>query len=434
MTVIGRASAAAAGALDRPWPEVGRELGVDYVVQGSVRRDERRAQVSIRVGRVADGQIVSTRPFDAELDDAVGVESRLAESISAEVRVQLADRPGEPPARPVDPDAQAALLEGRHFLRQRTAAGVEQARTAFERAIARAPGFARAYVGLAQTHANFMMGTRLASEARTQARAAVAQALALDDRLAEAHAMLAVLQCADWQFAEAERSLRWAVALDPVDSSARHWLAMFPLVVSGRYEEALVQLRRAKQLDPLSLIINADIGGVYLMTRQFDRAVTQCTESLRLDPHFARAHLYLGMARAALGRHDAAIVALETAHRLDRTPWTRAWLGHAYGTAGRTSDAEALLNSLVSDLDVSEGESPFLVGVVHAGLGKVDEALAWFDRAMVTRSFWVTTLGAFPAFDALRADPRFGGLLDRIRDSAWPGDGAEMRTRPSSAQ
>jgi Flp pilus assembly protein TadD len=95
---------------------------------------------------------------------------------------------------------------------------------------------------------------------------------------------IAVLQCADWQFAEAERSLRWAVALDPVDSSARHWLAMFPLVVSGRYEEALVQLRRAKQLDPLSLIINADIGGVYLMTRQFDRAVTQCTESLRLDP------------------------------------------------------------------------------------------------------------------------------------------------------
>ena len=134
---------------------------------------------------------------------------------------------------------------------------------------------------------------------------------------------------------------------------------MFPLVVSARFEEALDELRRA-QSDPIRCrcIISADIGGVLCMTRQYERAITQCTDSLRLDPHFARAHVYLGWARAALGRGDAAVIALETAARLDRSPWTRAWLGHAYGRAGRIAEARDVIRQVQELAGDSPGELP----------------------------------------------------------------------------
>jgi tetratricopeptide (TPR) repeat protein len=195
---------------------------------------------------------------------------------------------------------------------------------------------------------------------------------------------------------------------------------MFPLVASGRYEEALEELRRASRLDPLSLIIRADIAGVYCMTRQFERAITQCTQSLHLDPHFARAHVYLGWARAALGRHDAAVVALETAARIDRTPWTRAWLGHVYGAAGRLRQALQVAESLLDEPETERTERPFFLGVVYAGLADVDAALAWFDRAIEGRSLWAAGLDALPGLDGLRSDRRFHSLLRRIRMAVWP--------------
>jgi tetratricopeptide (TPR) repeat protein len=273
-------------------------------------------------------------------------------------------------------------------------------------------------VGVAHSHLYYVMGHGPTTAALASARAAIDRALALDDRLAEAHSVLAVLQSADWQFAEAERSLRWAIALNPNEPSPRHWLAMFPLLVAGRFEEALDSLHRAHRLDPLSLIINADIGGVLCMTGQHERAITQCTESLRLDPHFARAHVYLGWARAALGRHDAAVVALETAARIDRTPWTRAWLGHGYGTAGRTEAATAVLREFLEAPEARRQDLRFFIAVVYAGLGDRDTALAWLARAVDERSFWAAGLGALPAFTGLRADPRFAALVERIRSQS----------------
>ena len=423
LTVIGHSSAVAAHEAGRPWAALGRELDADYVVLGSVRRDA-RVQVSVQLCRVSDAQVAATRTFGADATDAAGVEETLAEAIATDVQVRLSES-ATPAVPPVPPEAHNALLEGRYFLRLRTADGIAKARAAFERAVAVAPDLARAHVGLAHCHAFFIMGSLPSAEGRADGFAAITRARQLDDRLAEAHAVLAVLECSEWRFRDAERSLRWSIALDPNDPHPRHWLAMFPLVASERYEEALEQLRLARRLDPLSLIISADIAGVYCMTRQFERAVTQCTASLHLDPNFARAHVYLGWARAGLGRHDAAVVALETAARLDASAWTRAWLGYAYGAAGRAADAHSVLETLHRP-HAGHGELPFLVGVVHAGLGDVDEALEWFERAVDERSYWVSSLAAFPALDRLRADRRFETLLRRIRDAAWPDPGGTL--------
>jgi tetratricopeptide (TPR) repeat protein len=411
-------SAAAGG---KPLADMARDLDVDHIVRGSVRRDERRVQVTVHLARPPDEDPQWSATFEADAPGLLEVQQRLATAIARQVQVQLVHDAGAPAPRPVDPAAHAALLEGRHFLQKRTADSVRKALAAFEGAVAREPDLARAHVGLAHCHAFHLMGHGSKAEALARARAAVDRALALDDRLAEAHTVLAVLQCADWQFAAAERSFRWAIALDPNAPGARHWLAMFPLVASGRFEEALAELRRARRLDPLSLIISADIAGVYCMTRQFERAVTQCTASLHLEPAFARAHVYLGWARVGLGRHDAAVIALETAARLDVTPWTRAWLGHAYGAAGRAADARGILRGFLEGPDADRGESPFFAGVVATGLGDADQALASFERAVDQRSLWVATLAALPPLDGLRGDRRFDALLQRIREAAWPG-------------
>jgi TolB-like protein/tetratricopeptide (TPR) repeat protein len=420
LIVIGRASAASVRRGGRPWPEVSRQLDVDYVVRGSVRRSGGRVRASVQLARGADEGLAWTVTVDVDGAGVQQVQQGLAGAIADRVRVRLSERPAATPPQSIDADAHAALLEGRHFLRQRTASSMVKARAAFERALAIEPRFARAYVGAAHSHAFALAGMGPRNEALARAQALVDRALSLDDRLAEAHAVLGVLQSAGWCPADAERSFRWAIALDPSEPSARHWLAMFPLVMSGRYEEALEELRRARRLDPLSLIIGADIGGVYCMTRQFERAITQCTACLHLDANFARAHVYLGWARLALGRHDAAVVALETAARLDRSPWTMAWLGHAYGTAGRADEARAVLRDLADGADTGPGERPFFVGVVHAGIGQVDDALRSFERAVAERSFWVACLEALPTLDGLRSDARFQTLARCIRLAAWP--------------
>lgn len=418
LAVIGPTSARTAQREGRTTGDVGRDLGADYVIQGSVRRDDRRAQVTVQLAQVHDDTPQWTGVFDAEGSGLSNIQHSLAAAITAQIQAQITQEPGSP-ARPADPIAHAALLEGRYFFRQRTVDSVQKALASFERALAVQPDYPRALVGVARCLAFHLMGHPHRVDSLRQARQAVTRALDLDDRLAEAHSVLAVLQCADWRFADAERSLRWAVALDPNDPEARHWLAMFPLVASERFDEAIEELWRAHRLDPLSLIISADIAGVYCMTRQFDRAVTQCTECLRLDPRFARAHTYLGWARIGLGRHEAAVIALETAARLDTSPWTQAWLGHAYAVAGRESDARAVLTDLRDAPIVGGDEHPFFEGVVYAGLRDADNALASFTEAVNRRSFWIAAIGALPALDGLRLDPRFGGLLERIGAEAW---------------
>ena len=214
LTVIGRASASAIGASDRPWAAAARRLGVDYAVRGSVRREGDRTRVSVQLIRLLDEASEWTEAFEAGRTGAFEARHELAEAIAGHLRVQLAERATTTPARSIDPDAHAAFLEGRHFLRTRTADGMAKAAGAFERAIAINPAYAPAHVGLAHSRAFALMSGRSKAAALASARASVDRALALDDGLAEAHAALALLQSADWKFAEAERSLRWAIALE----------------------------------------------------------------------------------------------------------------------------------------------------------------------------------------------------------------------------
>jgi TolB-like protein/Flp pilus assembly protein TadD len=422
LAVIARASAMSYRTSSKRWAEIGRELAVDYVLQGSVRRACGRVRISVQLARVSDQCLLWATSYDAEIHDILWLQEGLAEAATQQIHVRLVPSSRQQPERAIDPDAWAAYLKGRYYWSKRSSDGIDKAMRAFEDAVARAPAFARAHVGLARCHATFVMGLRPRSGAEPLARAAVGRALDLDDRLAEAHATLGLLQSADWDFTAAERTLRWAGALDPNDPGARHWLAMFPLVVAGRFDEALDELRRAQQLDPLSLIVSADMAAIFYLTSQFDRAIAQCGRVLDRDPHFARAHLYRGWALAAKGQTDTAVDAVQAAVRIDGSPWTMAWLGYTCALAGHRAEAARILEHQLRLIEPGRGESSYLVAVVYSGLGEVDAAVTWFERAFAERSFWLSCIGRFPAFDELRQNARFQDLLRRTRAATWPSD------------
>jgi TolB-like protein/lipoprotein NlpI len=416
LAVIARGSAMPYKASSKGVAAIGRELAVDYVLQGSVRRTGTRARLSVQLARVSDAFVSWSTSYEVEARDSLRLQERVAQHAIRQIRSRLVPSGQTTQGESVDPEAHAAFLRGRYFLSKRTADGLRRALKAFEEAAARAPDMARAHVGLAQCHTSSLAGlTPLRSGNEALARAAVARALEVDDHLADAHALLGLMRAAAWDFAAAERALRWAIALDPNDPGPRHWLAMFPLAVAGRFDEALEELTRARQLDPLSLIVHSDMAAVFYLNREFDRAIAQCGTTLDLDPHFARAHLYRGWAWAATGQAKKAAAAIQAAYQHDDSPWTLAWLGYARAIAGERVKAADILQRLLRRIESGRGGSPYVVALVYAGLGEIGAAVTWFERAFAERSFWLPFVGHFAAFDGLRHDRRFELLLRRVR-------------------
>ena len=247
-----------------------------------------------------------------------------------------------------------------------------------------------------------------------KARTAALAALALDDGLAEAHAVMAsVLKVCDWNWAGAEREYSRAVELNPNDASAHHWYADF-LSALGRSDEALHQIRLAQQNDPLSLRIKVELAWNSCMARDYVRSIEDARLTLEMEAACASAHLMLGLAQAQAEQSDAAIAAFRTAsERSARNPAAIAALGHALAGAGERSEALALLDELTTR--AARGYvSPYCNALLHAGLGDADSALAYLRQALEVHDFWLVWVAREPRFDILRGDPRFWDIADRI--------------------
>jgi serine/threonine-protein kinase len=245
------------------------------------------------------------------------------------------------------------------------------------------------------------------------ARAAVRRSLELDDSLSEAHATLGALESLDSNLQAAEKAFRRAITLDPNDPTAHHWYAMHCLVDLGRFDDALVELRAAQALDPLALIVLADVAAVLYLMREPGRALEQCRRVLALDPSFARAHVYGGLVHAERGNFGEAVSAFETASRFDGSPWTTGWLGYGCGKAGRRAEAERVLADL-RRMSQSGIEVAFQEALVQTGLGEREQALESLERALTERSLGFSVARYFPVFDDMRDDRRFQRLVARI--------------------
>ena len=276
------------------------------------------------------------------------------------------------------------------------------------------PTYALAYAGLADAYADASGVYLSASEAMPRVRAAAEHALRLDANLAEAHAMLGFIKgTQDWRWAEAEQELQRTIALRPSYARA-HEAYGHILMMQGRADEAIAAMTRARNLDPLSDLINASLGWFYYLARRDQEALAWSRRLVALDPKLVAAHYNLGMVYEQMGRYREAVAAFQEAKNLDPTNWpTSALLCHDYASSGDRRRAEQLLPELTQQA-MRGSLDPVWIGLIYAALGDKERSFVWLEKAYRARSDNLLFLKVDPKFDSLRSDPRFSDLMKRL--------------------
>ena len=420
LRVLARSSTWKYKRAERDIGQLRRELGADYVLEGSLRRASERVRVTAQLVQVDDQSQVWAETYERDFRDVLILQSEVAEAVARTIAVTLTPdaQARLARARPVRSEAYQNYLRGRFFGNRRTEAALKQALGYFQKAIAADPGYAPAYSGLADSYSSLgaasIVGGLPPRQAMPQAKAAALKALQIDGTLAEAHTSLAMVHLLyDWDWAACEKEFRRAIELDPNYTTAHHWYShcLLPL---GRTEESLAESKRALELEPLQLVVGLHLGWHYLYARQYDQALEQFRKTLELDPAFPQTQRLAAWAYLQKGMHSEAIAALRAAlNSVEQNPQIEGELGHALAMAGRRAEALATLDHL-GHLSATRYVSPYSIALVHAGLGDRDQALAWLDKAYVERSDYMPYLRLEPMLDGLRSDHRFAALVGRV--------------------
>jgi TolB-like protein/DNA-binding winged helix-turn-helix (wHTH) protein/Tfp pilus assembly protein PilF len=416
MGVIARTSVMHYKDSHTPLDQIGRELNVQYVLEGSVRRDAERVRITAQLIQVKDQTHVWARQYDRELKDLLPLEAEVAHEIADEIQLTFDSRKQAGSQASVQPqsfEGYDLYLKGLYFFNKRTTPDLQEAIKYFQQATAKDPSYARAYAGLAQGYAILSVySSQPEAEFLPKARAAAAKALEIDPNSSEAHtAMALIVQNHDWDWQTSEKEFRRAIELNPNDATAHHWYAEH-LMWRGRFEEALEQSERAHQLDPLSLIIAADNGAILYFARKYDAAIEKWHSVQEMDPGFLRAHLIVG-AYVEKGMFADALAVNEKLRPLmpDDAYWL--WSAYIHGRAQQKPEAQRAIQEL-QKIEQSKPVDPMSFAQAFAGMGDKDQALAWLEKAYARRSNGLTSLKVDPAFDLLRGDQRFKDLLRRI--------------------
>jgi len=405
-------------------PQIAKQLGVANILEGSVQKVAGQVRVNVQLINATTDAHLWAESFDRKLTDIFAVESDIATTIAETLQAKLTGSEKRAiAAQPTEnSEAHEFYLKGRYFWNKRTANDLKTAITYFQKAIDKDPNYALAYAGLADSYALLPdFGAGSPQESFSPARIAAKKALALDDTLAEAHTSLAqVLYSYDLDFDGSIREFRRAIELNPNYATAHHWLGVGPLIRSGRFDEAIVEGKLAVELDPLSLINNADLGNDYFLARRYDEAIEQVRRTLEMDPGFYSAYLALGQALEMKGARDAAIEEYQKARALNDDPSILALLGHAYASSGNKTEAVKILGQL-QELSKQRYVSAYSLAIVYLGLGDKEEALRWLEKSYQDRAG--TDIGSIkidPLLDPLRGDPRFEALVAKVSSTQNP--------------
>jgi serine/threonine-protein kinase len=397
--------------------KVGQEMNVRTVLTGRLSQRAETLTIGMELVNAADGARLWGAQYNPKLTDVMTVQSEIAKRVSEKLRLVLT---GEQERRLTkrytqNPDAHQLYLKGRYQLEKYTEAGIKQGLAYFQQAVDLDPNYALAYVGQADAYFNLSSTLSPPEEAMPRARGAALRALQLDETLAEAHAILATIKkSSDWgQWEESERAFQRAIELNPSYASAHNEYGAF-LVVLGRFEEALVEMKRAQELDPLSPFFRVGVVWPLLFGRQYDQAIDQLQKIIAWNPDFVNAHLNLGWAYAYKGRYDEAIAALQQAKALDKRWDISAALGYAYAKAGNRDEAQKVLGEL-QERAKREHVSHCGFAMIQVGLGEKDEAFAALQNAYAAREDHLLLLKVDPFYDDLRSDPRCTALLRRLQ-------------------
>ena len=350
--------------------------------------------------------------------DVIAVQQEIAQEISRNLRLKLssAEQSRLGNLHTANAEAYELYLKGRFYWNKRTGEALKQSVDYFNQAIEKDPNYALAYVGLADANIVipfFSVGS--AQDCYPRAKAAAKRALEIDDQLAEAHtAMAAVLMDYDWNLPESNKEFERAIELNPNYANAHHWYARENLTIMGQFDKALAEMRRAQELDPLSLIINANYGKAYFNARRYDEAIQQLRKTIEIDQGFFVAHHYLGSAYAMKGDYADALAEYKKAHELNEyDPHVIALIGRLYAVTGNRAEALKTLAQLKS-IAAERYVADYSIALVYAALGEKDQAFALLEKSYRDHTVDMLTLYYDPLIDNLRSDPRFADLLRRV--------------------
>lgn len=417
LSVIARTSVMRYKNSNKPVRTIAHELGVKYVLEGSVRTSPSGYRIAAQLIRADDEAPVWSDEYDRPAGDLVSLEEYVARKVADEIQVQLVPQnPAEPhPAHAVNSDAYVYYLQGRFSFNMRAGGSMIDAVNSFDQAIRQDPNFASAYAGLADAYSNLAFyGFAPEAEAVPKAREAALKATQLDDTLAEGHASLGYIYFIwDWDWSAAEHEFQRAIALNDNYAPAHHWYALY-LTAMGRRAEALSQIQQAHELDPLSSIVTTASAYLDYFAGRNDEAVAKCESVIEQDPKFMVASTVLGLAREAQGKYPEAISAFRRAIELsaNRPATYLDNLGHAYGVSGQRAKAQEILDELSGAAKSGSASEAYSVATL-IGLGQKDRALAAMDKNFAKGNLTLVWLKVDPRFDALRADPRYQALLQR---------------------
>jgi serine/threonine-protein kinase len=419
LRVISRTSSMRYKDSEQSLREIAKELGVATLLEGSVRWEGDNVRITAQLIDGETDEHIWAENYDRELTSVFAIQSDVAQQIAAALEATLSpdelERIERTPTE--DVEAYAVYLRGRFHLNRRNLEGYNRSIHYFEQAVERDPNFALAYVGLADTYALLeLWHYRPPGATMPRAEAAALRALQIDDNLAEAHTSLAAVKhWYRWDWAGAETEYKRAIELNPNYSAAHHWYAFF-LRDMGRLTEAAVEIERAQQLDPLSLIINTNVGLIkYYHAGEYDEAIEAINKVLEMDPNFFPAHERLALVYEAAGRYDLA--AAEHVRAYVVGGWITAEEGAAWQKAFDQSGWRDFIEWHLSRMLEGSADSfthPYDVAVQYAKLGQNDEAFAWLDKAHEIRASELTTLAQSPWLDNLKADPRFDELVRKV--------------------
>jgi tetratricopeptide (TPR) repeat protein len=417
--VIARTSIIRYKGLTKPVVEIGRELNVGAVLEGSVRVAGKKLRITAQLIDAGTEEHLWSETYDRNLEDAFSIQSEIAKRIARALKVRVLQSETlrlEKKATGI-PEAYSLYLKGRHSLNTRTEKGLKDAIQEFESSIKRDPKFALAYTGLADAYsilASYSLEYVPPKEGFPKAKTAAEKALSLDDHLAEAHASLGLVKFYyEWDWNGAEAEFKKALELNPGYAQAHQYYADF-VKSFGRFDEALDEMKKALTLDPLSYSINTGIGHVLYLSRQYDLAIDQYRKVVESDPSFVPARLWFGRPYLQKGMFKEAIEQVEEAVKLSHeTTVSLATLAQAFAAAGRIADAKKLLDKLLTR-GTQQYVPSYWIALVYTSMGNKDEAMKYLERAFLERSSWLVWANVEPRFDSLRSDAPFASLLARI--------------------
>lgn len=415
--VIARTSAMRYRSTDKSVRQIGQELGVSYVLEGSVRRAGHRVRIATQLIQVSDETHLWAESYERNLGDILALQSDVAQAVAKEIKLKLAPEKRDRlvSSGVIDPQAYEASLKGRYLLNLRTLEELQKSVLYFQKAIQYDPRYPMAHAGLADSYLTLLdMGYLPTREATKKAKAAAGKALRMDGTLAEAFTSLGHAHFHEFNWLAAGREFRRAIDINPNYANAHFYYSNY-LIAVGRIDEAIAEARYALALDPVSLPAGTNLAAILYHAGHYKDAVEQSLKVLEIDRTFARAYEDLGRAYEQQGMYHQAFTALENAVAWsDRSSRDLASLAHAYAVAGKRREAVKLLQEL-KQISKKSYVSPYAIALVFAGLGNKSQALDWLAKAYTRRDAALPFLNVNPRLAPLHSDRRFQGLVRRMK-------------------